>query len=98
MGGNSTQSRPESRPESGLESGVESGVESEIANRILELLQSDALGKLEIAQRLGKSKPTRYLNDLVRKMLETGLIEYTIPEKPNSRLQKYRLAPKQKRK
>lgn len=89
IGANSTQSR--------LESGVESGVESEIASRILELLQSDALGKLEIAQRLGKSKPTRYLNDLVRKMLETGLIEYTIPEKPNSRLQKYRLAPGQKR-
>ncbi len=44
--------------------GVESGVESEIANRILELLQSDALGKLKIAQSLGKSKPTRYLNDL----------------------------------
>ena len=85
------------RPEAGAESGAESGLGSEIANRILELLRTGVLGKQEIAQRLGKSKPTRYLNDLVRKMLEAGLIEYTLPEKPNSRLQKYRLAPGRKR-
>jgi len=61
-----------------------------MANRILELLQGDALGKQEIAQKLGKSKPTRYLDELVKKMLADGLIEFTLPEKPNSRLQKYR--------
>ena len=83
-GGDSAQTRPES--------GGESGGESELASRIIELLQGDALGKLAIVQGLGKTKSTRYLDDLVRKMLKTGLIEYTIPEKPNSRLQKYRLA------
>jgi hypothetical protein len=28
---------------------------------------------------------------MVRELLSKGLIEYTIPEKPNSRMQKYRL-------
>ena len=72
----------------------ESGVESELANRIFELLQGGVFSKLEIAQKLGKFKPTRYLNDLVGKMLEVGLIEYTIADKPNSRLQQYRLTNK----
>ncbi len=89
-----SESRPESRPESGPESGVESGVESDITRLILVALGSGILGKKELAFRLGKSKPTRYLNDLVRKMLRVGLIEYTIPNKPKSRLQKYRLTPK----
>ena len=75
---------------------MQSGVQSEIASRLVVLLQGGALGKLEIAQRLGNSKRTRYLNGLVRRMLESGLIEYTIPEKPNSPLQKYRLAPGKK--
>jgi ATP-dependent DNA helicase RecG len=58
------------------------------------MLRSTTLGKKDLALRLGKSKPSRYLNDLVRKMLHVGLIEYTIPEKPNSRLQRYRLTEK----
>lgn len=91
------QPRPEAGAEAGAESGAESGLGSEIANRILELLRTGVLGKQEIAQRLGKSKPTRYLNDPVRKMLEAGLIEYTLPDKLNSRLQKYRVAPGRKR-
>jgi DNA-binding PadR family transcriptional regulator len=47
-----------------------------------------------MAEKLGKVKPTRYLNDLVRKMIANKLIEYTIPDKPGSRLQKYRLTDK----
>lgn len=74
--------------------GVESGVGSEMAQKILRLLEKEELGKKELAQKIGKNKPSRYLNDLVRRLLDKGLIEYTIPEKPQSRLQKYCLAKK----
>ena len=49
------------------------------------------LSKLEIAKKLGKVKPTRYLNDLMAKLIESTQVEYTLPDKPNSRFQKYRL-------
>ena len=84
-----TELGPESRPES--------GVESEMVINILSHIQARALGKKELAERLGKAKPTRYLNDLVRKMVSSGLIEFTRPEKPNSRLQKYQLTIKGQR-
>ncbi len=61
---------------------------------ILNDVRESELGKKEMAKRLGKTKPTRYLNDLVRKMVANGLIEFTIPGKPTSRLQKYRLTDK----
>ena len=77
-----------------MKSGVESGVESKTAILILNHLQKSELGKKEIAKKLGKTKPTRYLNDLVRKMVANGLIDFTIPGKPTSRLQKYRLTDK----
>ncbi len=68
------------------------GVESGVRSKILDLLKNKDLSKAEIAQGLGKAKPSRYLNDLIRSMLTEGIIEYTIPEKPNSRLQKYRIS------
>ena len=77
-----------------IESGVESGVESKMGKEILQYLKSKTLGKKDIAAKLGKSKPTRHLNDLMRKMLENGFIEYTIPDKPNSSRQKYRMTDK----
>ena len=58
---------------------------------MLAIIRDAALGKHEIAQGLGKAKPTRYLHDLIRKLLASHLLEPTLPEKPNSRLQKYRL-------
>ena len=70
---------------------VESGVESDMARQILGFLKANSLSKSEIAQRLGKSKTTRYLNELMHRLLQSGRVAYTIPDKPNSRLQKYRL-------
>ena len=60
-----------------------------MAIQILTFLKEKSLSKSEIAEALGKSKPTRYLNDLMKRLLETNKVEYTIPEKPSSCIQKY---------
>ena len=78
----------------GAQSNARNGVQSGMSRKILGILRKQNLGKKAIAQQLGKLHRTRYLNDLVRKMTEAGWIEYTIPDKPNSRLQKYRLTRK----
>ena len=80
----------ESGAESGAESGVESGAESDLTRRVLGLLKTAPLSKSEIARALGKSKPSRYLNELMNKLLDRGQVAYTVPGKPQSRLQKYR--------
>ena len=67
-----------------------------MAVQVLTMLQETSLSKSEIAEALGKNKPSRYLNDLVKKLLQSHFLEYTIPDKPNSRLQKYRLTLKGK--
>jgi DNA-binding PadR family transcriptional regulator len=43
---------------------------------------------------LGYPQPTGNFKKALAKLLDAGLIEMTIPDKPNSRLQKYRLTPK----
>ena len=67
------------------------GVESDMTAHIVQFLEEGPLSKSQIAQKLGKDKPTRYLNDLMNKLLENGIVQHTIPDKPNSLLQKYRL-------
>nr|WP_208597679.1 hypothetical protein [Desulfogranum mediterraneum] len=62
-----------------------------MAYQVLGLLQNRPLSKSEIARARGKNKPTRYLNELMKKMVVKGYVAYTIPEKPTSRLQKYRI-------
>ncbi len=62
--------------------------------RILEALASGPLSKAEISDSLGLERVTGYLNRIVRELLSEGRIEYTIPGKPNSRLQKYQLTDK----
>ena len=74
--------------------GVQSGVQSGMSGLILGFLTRQDLGKKAIVRKLGKLHRTRYLNDLVRRMVKDGWIEYTIPDKPNSRLQQYRLTEK----
>ena len=78
--------QPESRPESQPESQPES-----LETRVLRLLEDEPKSKAELSLGLGQKEISGQLNKVVRKLLADRMIEYTIPEKPNSRHQKYRL-------
>ncbi len=75
--------QPESRPESQPES---------LSQRVILLLELQPLSKAEIAASLGQKIVSGQLNKVIRTLLGQGTIEHTLPDKPNSRLQKYRLA------
>ena len=80
----------------GAESGAESGAEADtMKRRILSFLFSlDSASVSEIAKHNGLTTPSGSMKRIVRSILASGLIERTIPDKPHSRLQKYRLTAK----
>ena len=80
------ESRPESRPESKPESRPGS-----LELRVLALLIEAPLSKSSIANSLGHRSVSAGLNKVIRSLRKNGLIKYTIPEKPGSRLQKYQI-------
>ena len=59
--------------------------------RVLRLLVAGPMSKAELSRGLGQKQVSGPLHGLVRKLAAAGLIEFTLPDKPNSRLQKYRL-------
>jgi len=69
---------------------VESTVES-IEDRILELLRAQPMCKSDVARALKKKRPDGQVHTGINTLLANGFIERTIPAKPNSRLQQYRL-------
>lgn len=58
---------------------------------VLNILQKGPLSKAEISRRLGHKHISGGLKKILHKLLQKGIITYTIPEKSNSRLQKYKL-------
>lgn len=75
--------RPEWRPEWGPES---------VCDRIMVALLKTAKSRAELANSLGHKSITGALRQALSDLMASGFVEYTIPDKQNSRLQKYRIA------
>ena len=58
--------------------------------RLLSVLGSDVLSAAELMQRLSLSHKPTFRKNYLNPAIEQGLIERTIPDKPNSRNQRYR--------
>ena len=91
--------KPESPTQSPTKSPTKSPTQSptqsaDPVSRVLTLLKNTDLSSSEIMIALElKHRPT-FRENYLHPALERGFIEYTIPDKPNSRLQKYRLTKK----
>lgn len=75
------------------QSKAQHGVQSEA---ILHALVAAPLPTNELIAHLELRSKTGAFKRAMKTLLDDGLIEYTIPDKPNSRLQKYRLTGKGK--
>jgi ATP-dependent DNA helicase RecG len=80
--------RPEAEAQSGAQLGAQSGAQS---GAILQALGKHPLSANELTKVLGLRSKTGAFKRTIRELMDGKSIEYTIPDKPNSRLQKYRL-------
>ena len=67
---------------------------SDPVNRLLTALEQGELSSGELRIGLGVSHRHTFRENYLHPALYAGLIERTLPDKPNSRLQKYRLTDK----
>jgi hypothetical protein len=72
----------------------EAQVEAQVDIDILKACALQPLSSREIATVLGHKQLSGNMRKALPRLKNTGLLEYTIPDKPNSRLQKYRLTTK----
>lgn len=78
-----------------VESQQESRQES-LGLRVLGLLTNGPMSRKELSKSLGQKRISGQLNKVISLLLEEGKVAYTLPEKPQSRLQEYRLTDKGK--
>jgi ATP-dependent DNA helicase RecG len=71
-------------------------VKGQVDAHILAVCLLAPLSSAEIANALGHKQLSGNLRKALPRLREAGFVEYTIPESPNSRLQKYRLTEKGK--
>lgn len=83
------KSKPESRPESRPEWEPDS-----MHYRIMQAIHSAPLSRSEIAKVLGHRSVSGAAKSALAEIMDIRFMEYTIPDKPNSRLQQYRLTEK----
>ena len=76
-----SESEPESEPESQPESQPES-----LESKVLSLLTAGPMSKAELSRNLGQKEISGQLNKVVRLLIADRRIEYTLPDKPRSRL------------
>ena len=62
-----------------------------LEERILGLLRDGPLSASTLSKRLGQSRVSGQLKVVLKQLLSDGHITFTVPDKPNSRLQKYRV-------
>ena len=92
------ESGAQTEAQSGVESGVESGsdftgqVTPEV--RLMLGILNGEMNRREIMKGLSLREEKHFREHYQQSAMAAGLIEYTLPHKPNSRLQKYRLTPK----
>ena len=82
------QITPEGPDKTGAQSGAQSRAQSE---KILQLLAGEPLSASGLIAGLGLKSKTGAFKRAVKELLDQGLIAYTLPNKPDSRLQTYRL-------
>ena len=92
-----SESGSESRTESGSESWRERsewrpewGAES-VHGRVMQALFTGALARSQIAAAIGHKSVSRALRQALADLIRVRLVVYTMPERPNSRLQRYRM-------
>ena len=69
------------------------GTEGSIQERVLSFCDVPRSTK-ELLDKVGRSDRTKFKRFVLRVLMDDGVLEWTIPDKPNSRLQKYRLTAK----
>lgn len=88
--GQSRRSGPVDRLGPGAQSGAQSGAQTVT---ILKLLQAQPLSSNELQRQMGLQSKTGAFKRAIKDLLELAHIEYTVPDRVQSRLQKYRLTP-----